>query len=165
VPALRVVVLPALASIGDAWEREQIGVGHEHMATHLVERRLLGLSAGWDEGPGPLALLACPSGERHTLGLLAFGIALAERGWRISYLGADTPLSQVHGAAQRLAPALVVLCALAAAPLHDRRGLAGVAASHRTLIGGAGATPALARAAGCEHLAGDPIGAARAVAA
>ena len=80
VAALRDVVLPALASIGDGWERRELSVAQEHMATHLVERRLLALTTDWDDGDGPRALLACPGGERHSLGLVCFGIALAQRG-------------------------------------------------------------------------------------
>src|SRR4051794_20235491 len=89
VPAVRDVVLPVLAEVGERWAEAQVTVGQEHLTTHLVERRLLAIARDWDEGGGPQALLACPSGERHTLGLVCFGIALAEHGWRISYLGAD----------------------------------------------------------------------------
>jgi DNA-binding transcriptional MerR regulator/methylmalonyl-CoA mutase cobalamin-binding subunit len=161
VAALRDVVLPALASIGDGWERRELSVAQEHMATHLVERRLLGMSTGWDAGAGPRALLACPGGEQHSLGLVCFGIALAHRGWRISYLGADCPPAEVQVAAARLGADLVVLAALIAAPLRAARaGIASLAASHRTVIAGAGASAALADEAGCGYLAADPIGAA-----
>ena len=71
--AIRDVVLPTLVEIGTRWESAEITVGHEHFASHLVERRLLGLAKGWESGRGSLALLACPSGERHTLGLVCFG--------------------------------------------------------------------------------------------
>jgi len=69
VAGIRDVVLPVLAEIGERWQSNEIGVGHEHFASHLIERRLLSLATGWEAGHGPLALLACPSGERHTLGL------------------------------------------------------------------------------------------------
>jgi len=36
-------------------------------------------------------LLACAPEEQHELGLLVFGLALRQFGWRITYLGADTP--------------------------------------------------------------------------
>ena len=93
--AIRDVVLPTLVEIGSRWASADITVGHEHFASHLIERRLLALAKGWEAGRGPLALLACPSGERHTLGLVCFGLLLGDRGWRIAYLGADTPVEQV----------------------------------------------------------------------
>ena len=64
----------------------------------------MALSRSWDRGSGPRALLACAEGELHDLPLLGFGLCLREQGWRISYLGADTPVASVVEAAQALAP-------------------------------------------------------------
>ena len=50
---------------------------------------------------GRCALLACLPGEQHELGLIAFGLALRSRGWRIAYLGGDTPLETLENAAER----------------------------------------------------------------
>lgn len=36
------------------------------------------------------------TGELDTIGLLAFGLALRGEGWRITYLGADTPLAAIE---------------------------------------------------------------------
>jgi hypothetical protein len=47
--------------------------------------RFTGLARGWGGGNGPRAVLACPSGELHDLGLMMFGITLRHRGWRIAY--------------------------------------------------------------------------------
>jgi hypothetical protein len=75
----------------------------------MFRGRLLGLARGWDAGVGPRALLACPSGERHDLGLLAFGIALRGHGWRITYLGADTPPESLQQSIAALGPSAVIL--------------------------------------------------------
>jgi DNA-binding transcriptional MerR regulator len=166
VAAIRDVVLPLLREIGQRWERNELTVGQEHFASHLVERRLLTAAKGWDTGPGPLALLACPSGERHTLGLVCFGLLLADRGWRIAYLGADTPIDQVADMSEALSPTAVVLCAL------DARHLAGAAPAitelgrrQHTVIAGRGASAALAERLGVQHADGDPLAAAQAFAA
>src|SRR3954467_5708102 len=92
---LRDALLPFLREVGDAWAGGEVTPGQEHFASSAIESRLLNLTRGWGTGDGPRALLACPQGERHPLGLLAFGIALSRRGWRITYLGADTPASSV----------------------------------------------------------------------
>ena len=52
-------------------------------------------------------MLACPSGELHDLGLICFGIALRGHGWRITYLGADTPQPTLVETAARLPPNIV----------------------------------------------------------
>ena len=63
---------------------------------------LLALARGWGGGDGPVAVLACPPGEQHDLGLIAFGLALRARGWRIAYLGQDTPIDTAAATAERL---------------------------------------------------------------
>ncbi len=156
--AIRDVVLPALAEVGVRWETAEISVGHEHFASHLIERRLLGLAKGWEAGRGPLALLACPSGERHTLGLVCFGLLLADQGWRISYLGADTPVQQVIDCGASLEPDVVVLCALDARHLASSAdAIRELGARHRTLLAGGGANAELAKRVGAELAEADPV--------
>ena len=164
-PGIRDVVLPVLVEIGRRWELAQLSVGHEHFVSHLIERRLLTLAGGWEGGGGPLALLACPSGERHTLGLLCFGLVLADRGWRIAYLGADTPVDQITGVSASLSPDVVVLCSLQAQHLIDDADAVGdLGRRHHTILAGAGASAALAQRLGVAHAGGDPLTAAHALA-
>src|SRR3954452_11984591 len=89
---LREVVIPYLRDLGERWERGEASVAQEHFASQILRGRLLGLARGWDRGPGPRALLACLPGEQHDLGLIVFGLGLRDRGWRITFLGPDTPL-------------------------------------------------------------------------
>src|SRR3954453_17064837 len=110
--ALSEVILPFMRELGERWASREIGVAHEHFASNLIHGRLLSHARKWDEGRGPLALLACPSGELHTIGLLCFGLALRARGWRITYLGADTPASSLRDVAGTLQPARIVLASV-----------------------------------------------------
>jgi MerR family transcriptional regulator, light-induced transcriptional regulator len=152
------LVVPYLHELGDRWAHGQASVAQEHFASAVMRGRLLGLARGWGRGLGPLALLACLPGERHDLGLLCFGVALHGRGWRVVYLGADTPLPTVDEAAASLTPALVVLVAVApervvdAAPALRRLG-----ERHRVALAGAGATETDPRAVGVLLLTGDPV--------
>ena len=100
------VIVPYLVDLGERWADGTATIAEEHFATSLIRGRLLGLARGWDGGSGPRALLACPSGELHDLGLICFGIALRGHGWRITYLGADTPQSTLIEAAAQLTPNL-----------------------------------------------------------
>lgn len=147
-------VLPYLHGLGDRWARGELSVAQEHFASNVLRGRLLGLARGWGRGSGPRALLACPEGERHDLGLIAFGLALRERGWRIDYLGPDTPVESIDEAARRTDPSVVVLSAVRPEPLERLAALA----RYRVAIAGAGA--ARARVQGVERLAGDPVTAA-----
>jgi MerR family transcriptional regulator, light-induced transcriptional regulator len=158
---LRDAVLPFLADLGECWARGELTVGHEHFATAVIAGRLHALARGWDAGVGPRAVLACPTDERHDLGLLCFALALRGRGWRVCYLGADTPTPAIADIAARLDAELVVIGAARAEPLVGcADALAPVAAERRMCVGGRGASPALAERLGAQPLPADPIAAA-----
>jgi methanogenic corrinoid protein MtbC1 len=162
----RDVLLPYLRELGERWQRGEASIAQEHFASVVLRGRLLALGRGWDRGVGPRALLACAPGEQHELGLIIFGLALRQRGWRITYLGADTPIATLEDAARELAPAAVVLVSLTPERLTRlRASLAELAQSTRLLLGGAGAREGLAREIGAQRLSGDPVAAAGAVAA
>ena len=67
-------------------------------------------------------MLACPPRERHDLGLVIFGLALREQGWRITFLGADTPPDTLVETVLRLAPEALVLAVTDPARLDACRG-------------------------------------------
>ena len=134
------VLLPVLRAVGDGWQRGDVTIGQEHFATNLLRGRLLGFARGWMTGIGPVAVLACPSGESHDLGLILFGLSLHGRGWRIAFLGADTPLESVAETADAVDAALVVIAALSREPLVGARTkLRELGAARPLALGGAGA--------------------------
>ncbi len=164
--ALSEVILPFLHRLGERWAAAETSIAHEHFASNVIGGRLRALTPGWGSGVGPRALLACPPGERHELGLLCFGLALREHGWRITYLGADTPLREITDALGELSPNMVVLSAISPQRFRDASEEIGVLGSLvRVCIGGAGATSALAQAMRVELLEGDAIGEAARIAA
>lgn len=163
---LRDSVLPGVRDLGERWQRREITIAQEHFASNLLRGRLLGLARGWDRGSGPRALLACPTGEQHDLSLIAFGLALREYGWRITYLGADTPVATIAETATELRPALVVMSAVDPARLSVcAEALRELAAQFPLALAGAGASEDLVAKLGAIRLAEGPIEAAAAVAA
>jgi MerR family transcriptional regulator, light-induced transcriptional regulator len=164
--ALRDVVLPALRLIGERWERGELTVAHEHFATELISGRLRGLGREWGAGLGPRAVLACPAGERHDVGLLCCALALDRRGWRVTYLGADTPVAALESAVRAVEPAIVVIGAIQVDPLQAAAPALGGLAEHVPVaVGGTGVSADLAAAARAWHLDGDPVAAAAALTA
>jgi DNA-binding transcriptional MerR regulator/methylmalonyl-CoA mutase cobalamin-binding subunit len=159
--AMRNVIYPYLRALGEAWERAETDVGREHFASELLQERLLGSVSAWDDGRGPRAVLACPSGEHHTLPLAGLGVSLRRRGWRVTYLGADTPIANVARTAETVLPRVVVLSSTMAhtvGPLETE--LRALAESVRLLLAGAGVSPAFAERVGAEFLETDPVTAA-----
>ncbi len=152
------VLLPVMRAIGKRWESDEISVAQEHFATGILRGRMLALGRNWGAGTGPLALLACPPGERHDLGLIAFGLVIRERGWRIAFLGPDTPIETILDAAARLHPAAIVLAAVVAQPFEAVSGeISELARKARVLIGGRGADADLAERLGAQALGSDPV--------
>jgi MerR family transcriptional regulator, light-induced transcriptional regulator len=140
---LRDVVVPYLHELGERWERGEVSVAQEHFASSILRGRLLGLARGWGRGLGPRVVLACAPGEQHDLGLIAFGLALRARGWRVVYLGADTPLGSVADTARACDPEFVVISAVEPRTFRRHRAeLAALAVGHRVCLGGAGAASA-----------------------
>jgi methanogenic corrinoid protein MtbC1 len=159
--AMRDVIFPVLHDLGEAWVRAEVHVGQEHFASNLLQARLLALLRGADRGVGPLALLACPPGERHTLGLIGFGIALRNRGWQITYLGADTPIPSVQRAAADVAPTVVVLSSAMAMHFTEAEDqLRDLAAALPLALAGQGASRGFAQRVGAQLLDADPVTAA-----
>jgi MerR family transcriptional regulator, light-induced transcriptional regulator len=158
---LRDAVIPYLHRLGERWEAGEVSVAQEHFASNLLRGRLLGLAQGWGQGQGPAAALACVPGEQHELGLLAFGVALRRRGWRITYLGTNSPISAVADIAQSLAPAVVVLLSMNPDNFLDHaREIAKPAKQVPVMIAGTGATPQIAQQTQTHVLDQDPVSAA-----
>lgn len=155
------VVLPFLEALGERWAQGRMSVAQEHFASNLVRRRLSAMSLTWGVGRGPVAVLACPPGERHDIALLAFGLLLGRRGWRIRYLGPDTPLLDLARAARIVEADAVVLAATRRSALSAHTaGLRHLARTHRLLIAGRGADETVASELGAELLPPDPVAAA-----
>jgi MerR family transcriptional regulator, light-induced transcriptional regulator len=141
------VLEPLLQTIGERWEGGTLTVASEHLVSEAVRSRLGHLLSDAGGGVHGAVVLACAPGERHELGLMMTAIALRRDGWKVVYLGADTPLAdaialttQVAGrvlgvslSTEERVPALESALAEAALP----RGM-------RLVVGGRGASPALA---------------------
>ena len=159
---LRDVLLPYLHELGQRWEHGAVSVGQEHFASHVVAGRMAGLARGWGNGRGPRALLACPPGELHEMALMTFGIVLNRNGWRVGYLGANTPMLDLIQVASDIRPSLVVLAASTperfAAVVPDLVLLAGIAT---LALAGEGATENLADETGARLITQDPVTAAQ----
>jgi DNA-binding transcriptional MerR regulator len=163
--AIRDAFMPYLRSLGERWARREITVAQEHFASRLIEGRLLALARGWNRGPGRRAVLACPPGEQHTIPLVCFGLVLRGRGWRNIYLGADTPPSTIHMAADTVSADVVVMAAVSNdrfAPIE--RDLRGLSRKRPLVLAGGGATAELAAELDVQCLVDDPATAAEGLA-
>jgi len=159
------VILPTLARIGEEWEEGTLDVGEEHFASNLIRGRLLSLARLWGRGTGPLAVLACAPGEEHDISLVAFGLVLRSHGWRILFLGADTPVATLAHTAETTEPALAVLVSFDPALLEPEAAeLSRLARIVPLVLAGPAASDELCARLGLQRLDGDLVAAAHEVA-
>jgi methanogenic corrinoid protein MtbC1 len=151
------VLAPALREVGEDWHAGRLTVAQEHAFSARVRSRLGVLLGDARGGVHGTAVLACAPGERHELGLLMLAILLRADGWRVEYLGQDTPLADAVRFAEEVDASLLALSAARPAAV------AAVAAEARALgrrpgpalvLGGAGADAEAARALGATYLNG-----------
>ena len=108
------IIAPALWLVGELWERGDITVADEHLATEISIRVLaLHGEARRTAGARPKhrILLATPSGELHSVALRMAELLLREAGYTVVMLGPDVPPHALAIKARQLAPDLVCLSA------------------------------------------------------
>ena len=155
------LILPTLTRVGLEWQQGTLAISQEHFASNLIRARLLSLARLWGRGSGPLALLACAPGEQHDITLLSFGLLLRSYGWRILFLGADTPIATLTEAAETTRPALTVLASFDPDLLEtEASALRRLAKRVPLVLSGPGASDALCTQLGVRRLDGDLIRAA-----
>lgn len=104
-PYVDTLLMPLLREMG-----QRLDIAREHLASALIRQRLRALLLAGDSRPdGPRVVLACPERDTHEGGLLALGLHLKRKGWRVTLLGADTPAEALHAACQQVRPELVAL--------------------------------------------------------
>jgi len=105
------VVRPGMAEIGERWARGEIGINHEHRASHETLEALSRLQAQIFIKPptGNTVLCACVGEEKHEIGLRCAAYLFDSEGWRVHYLGAETPHQAVVASIRELHPTIVCL--------------------------------------------------------
>jgi MerR family transcriptional regulator, light-induced transcriptional regulator len=162
---LRELILPALTEVGREWEQGTLAVSQEHFGSNVIRGRLLSLARLWGRGSGPVAVLACAPGEQHDISLLAFGLVLRSHGWRIVFLGADTPIATLAQAAEGTRPALTVLASFDPSRLEPESAtIRRLAREVPLVLSGPGATEQLCKRLRVPRLDGDLITAAHEIA-
>jgi methanogenic corrinoid protein MtbC1 len=108
------IIAPALWLVGDLWERGEISVADEHLATEISTRVLalqreaerLAHSRGTHR-----IMLATPEGEQHVVALRMIDNLLDEAGYEVLMLGPDVPAADLAAAAARHEPHVICMSA------------------------------------------------------
>ena len=87
------IVQPSLYEIGMLWERAEISVAQEHLASAIVGRVMAAVGMNHlkpSEVKGKAVITASPN-EFHEIGAWMISDTLEQDGWDVKYLGANTP--------------------------------------------------------------------------
>jgi MerR family transcriptional regulator, light-induced transcriptional regulator len=146
--ALTDVVTPALRWTGEAWHRGELSVAQEHAITAKVRSHLGRLLSDGRGGAHGVAVLACAPGERHDVGLLMLAVMLRTDGWRVEFLGADTPADAAIAFADQSAATMLCISTSRRESVDALRKALAAATPPEGLtlvLGGAAMTSAIAR--------------------
>jgi methanogenic corrinoid protein MtbC1 len=106
------IIAPALWRIGDLWERGEISVADEHIATEIsirvlaLQREAQRVAQARGEHR---VLLAAPAGEQHIVALRMVDNLLRNAGYEVAMLGSDVPGEALIAVMHRRPPDVVCL--------------------------------------------------------
>jgi methanogenic corrinoid protein MtbC1 len=145
------VLEPLLRTIGDRWAAGSLSVATEHLVSEAIRSRLGHLLSDAGGGVHGSAVLACAPGERHELGLMMTAIALRRDGWKVVYLGPDTPLLDAVELAQQVEARILALSVAIEShvpALEDAVRAASLRDGLQLVVGGQAASPGAAERLG-----------------
>jgi MerR family transcriptional regulator, light-induced transcriptional regulator len=116
------IIAPALWLVGDLWERGEVSVADEHIATE-ISIRVLALQreaqrVAQTRGEHRV-VLAAPAGEQHIVALRMVDNLLRNAGYDVAMLGSDVPGEDLIILMHRRPPAAVCLTSTMAEPAGE----------------------------------------------
>ncbi len=110
IDVLEQLIVPLQRAVGELWHARQLSSAQEHLVTHAVRSRLLAHIQGGVMAPSRRhAVCACLPEEDHELGLLGAALRFRDAGFRVTYLGARTPIDELGALVKQLEPEVVAL--------------------------------------------------------
>ncbi len=106
------VLAGAMVDVGERWHDGTLAVTTEHFASSYVQGSLRHQLSVAGAGPrGALAVVACAPHDTHELASLMLALLLRRAGYRVLYLGANTPAESLLAMARETRPAWLMVSA------------------------------------------------------
>jgi MerR family transcriptional regulator, light-induced transcriptional regulator len=106
------IVTPVQQEIGVRWHDGRLNVTQEHLVTHALRQRLMLLLQQAPRRAKKHIVCACFPDEEHDLGLIGVALRFRHAGWRVTYLGARTPLENLATLVRSVLPDVVALSSI-----------------------------------------------------
>ncbi|WP_372950748.1 B12-binding domain-containing protein [Mariniphaga sp.] len=105
------ILKPALYKIGELWEENKISVATEHLASAIVESLLneIYLKQNSSKKSEKTAIVTCLENEHHQIGARMVSDVFELNGWKVYFLGANTPKNDLMNYIQMVKPQIVAI--------------------------------------------------------
>jgi DNA-binding transcriptional MerR regulator len=114
------VLQPLLREVGERWHRGELSIAQERMVSKVVSRHIGLMLDIYDRAARrDTMVFATLPGERHELGLLMSAMICASRGFKVHYLGADLPPTEIARYAREMGAPIVALSVVLSERLED----------------------------------------------
>ena len=92
----RKIFIPTMTKIGDLWERKELGVAAEHIASNVAQNLIKNITeTNRKTGKKGNILLTTPTGENHSIGCSVLESYLQNKGFNVYNLAPATPTKYV----------------------------------------------------------------------
>jgi MerR family transcriptional regulator, light-induced transcriptional regulator len=109
------LISPSLVQIGQMWHDGIINTTLEHFSSSYIYGRLRSLlSLSSNAKAAPAIIVACAPTDQHELGALMLAVALRRAGYRVYYVGANTPVSDLFEMSNQIMPIALMISASSA---------------------------------------------------
>lgn len=105
------VISKSMFEVGEKWKRKELTVDQEHIASNKIVKSLIRLHDKITSMPlnGLTALCGSLEGEYHELPLLSVSNVLTYYGWKVIYVGSNTPVKALQSSINEHKPDVVCL--------------------------------------------------------
>lgn len=105
------IIHPAMYDVGILWEKDEISVAQEHLASAIVTRLLASIttrSSRTEKNKGKLLITSSPN-EFHQIGAWMISDVFELNGWDVRFLGADTPKNELFRLTRDFMPDVIAV--------------------------------------------------------
>lgn len=93
---LEQILVPLVQKIGKLWEEGTFRIAHEHVASGVIRSFLFDLQSNAVQNvTSPAIVVATPCRQYHEFGALLAAATASSEGWRVLYLGSDSPAEEI----------------------------------------------------------------------
>jgi MerR family transcriptional regulator, light-induced transcriptional regulator len=106
------LIAPTMVQVGQMWHDGIINTTIEHYTSSYIYGRLRSLlSLSSNVKAAPAIIVACAPTDQHELGALMLAVALRRAGYRVYYVGANTPVSDLFDMSSQIMPIAIMISA------------------------------------------------------